>query len=152
MRRLANLRESGTMRMHALWMAAALLAAAPAGAQVVSGSVTNAHTGAPVPHAQVTVQDEQGATVASTTLDGGGRFTLHLPHGGRYLLRVSEAGYAESARRFSVDDGGTLTLRTRLSELVNPIDRAAAQRGPVQDTRPVPRPTTPPRPRQPNEN
>jgi hypothetical protein len=141
------------MKLHATWMAAALLAAAPAGAQVVSGSVTNAATGNPVPHASVTVTDEEGTTVASTTVDGGGRFTLHLRSGGRYVVRVSEPGYSEAARRFSVQDGGTFTFRTRLSEVVNPVDRAASYEGPLRDTRPAPRPTTvPPRPQQPDDN
>lgn len=135
-----------------MWMAAALLAAAPAGAQVVSGSVTNAATGSPVPHASVTVLDEDGATVASTTVDGGGRFMVHLEEGGRYVVRISEPGFRESARRFTVDEDGTFTFRTRLHEVVSAADRAASYRGEVRDTRPAARPTTaPPRPR-PNES
>ena len=140
------------MKLRAMWMAAALLAAAPAGAQVVSGTVTNAATGNPVPRASVTVTDEEGMTVASTTVDGGGRFTLHLESGGRYVVRVSEPGYSEASHRFSVQDGGTFIVRTRLHEVVNPVDRAASYQGPPRDTRPAARPTTSPHPRQPNDS
>jgi hypothetical protein len=135
------------MKLHAMWMVAALLAAAPAGAQVVSGSVTNSLNGSPVPRASVTVTDEEGVTVASTTVDEGGRFTVHLEEGGRYVLRVSEAGFRESARAFRVEDNGTFTTRVRLHEVVNALDRDAARReGEFRDTRPVPRPTVRPRP------
>jgi uncharacterized protein YfaS (alpha-2-macroglobulin family) len=137
------------MKLHAMWMAAALLAAAPAGAQVVSGSVTNSLNGSPVPRASVTVTDEEGVTVASTTVNEDGRFTVHLEEGGRYVLRISEAGFRESARPFRVEDNGTFTTRVRLHEVVNALDRDAARRqGEFRDTRPVPRPTVRPRPNQ----
>ncbi len=140
------------MKQHAMWMAAALLAAAPAGAQVVSGTVTNATTGNPVPHASVTVTDDEGMTVASGSADGAGRLTLHLTEGGRYVARISEPGYGEAARTFSVQDGGTFTFRTRLREVVNPLDRAASYEGPLRDTRPAPSPPmAPPRSQDPTQ-
>lgn len=139
------------MKLHVMWMAAGLLAAVPAGAQVVTGSVTNSLNGNPVRRASVTVTDEEGLTVASTTVNEDGRFTVHLEEGGRYVLRINEPGYRESARPFRVEDDGTFTMRARLHEVVNVLDRDAARRGPLQDTRPAPRPTVPPHSR-PNES
>jgi Carboxypeptidase regulatory-like domain len=112
-----------TMRLHALWMAAALLAAAPAGAQVVSGSLTNMRTADAVPYATVTITTPEGVVVASTTTDRGGRFTVHLDAGGPYVLRVTEPGFHRVVRRFTVADNATFTYRARMSEIVNDADR-----------------------------
>jgi hypothetical protein len=133
------------MRLHAMWMAA-LLAAAPAGAQVVTGSVSNATNGLPVPHASVTVSTPDGITVASTTVDHGGRFTLHLDAGGSYVIRISEPGFHERRQRFAVERGRTFTIRARLSEVVSSWDRAA--RDGLRPGVTQPRPTIPPRPSQ----
>jgi hypothetical protein len=90
-----------------------LLAAAPAGAQVVSGVVEEV-AGGSVPHASVTVTDAQGDVVASTFADRGGRFTLHLPAGGWYRLRVVEDQFMPASVSFRVEDNGTHTRRVRL--------------------------------------
>jgi hypothetical protein len=90
-----------------------LLAAAPAGAQVVSG-VVEGYGGGTVPYASVAVTDRDGMVVASTTTDRGGRFTLHLETGGQYRLRVSEEEHMGMSVAFRVDDNGTYTRRVRL--------------------------------------
>ena len=73
------------MKMHWLCLPL-LLAATPAAAQVVSGTVEGAR--GVVPHAVVTILDREGTQIASTLADVGGRFTLPLPVGGLYRLRV----------------------------------------------------------------
>lgn len=90
-----------------------LLAAAPAGAQVVSG-VVEGNGGGSVPYASVTIVDSNGAVVASTNADRGGRFTLHLTSGGYYRLRVSEEDHMGTSVGFRVADNGTYTRRVRL--------------------------------------
>jgi hypothetical protein len=90
-----------------------LLAAAPAGAQVVSG-VVEGYTGGGVPYASVTITDRNGTVVASTNADRVGRFTLHLTSGGYYRLRVSEENYMGASVGFRVEDNGTYTRRVRL--------------------------------------
>lgn len=103
------------MKLHALWLAA-LLAAAPAGAQVVSGSVENARTGQGVEYASVTVVNEDGAVVVTTQADRNGRFTVHLPAPGRYAVHVSEPGFHSAGSRFTVTQGGSVHRRFRVSE------------------------------------
>jgi isocitrate lyase len=116
------------MKLKALWMAAALLAAAPAGAQVVAGTLTDMSTGNAVRYAAVTVTTPEGVVVASTSSDAAGMFTLRLDTGGPYVLRVTEPGYRPVRRAFTVADGGTFTYRARMSEVVYNVDRDHSSR------------------------
>lgn len=90
-----------------------LLAAAPAGAQVVSG-VVEGIGGDGVSYASVTITNRNGTVVASTSADRSGRFTLHLTSGGYYRLRVSEEDYMSTSVGFRVQDNGAYTPRVRL--------------------------------------
>ena len=90
-----------------------LLAAGPAGAQVVSGTV-EARTGGIVPYAFVHVYDRTGEVVGGVSADRSGRFTLRLPAGGRYRLQVTESGYQRYTTSFRVDDDAAFTARVRL--------------------------------------
>jgi hypothetical protein len=90
-----------------------LLAAVPAGAQVVSGTVVGDH-GAPVPFASVVVAERDGSMVAATSTDRGGRFSVHLPAGGSYRLRVMGDVHIPADVRFNVADGATSTHSIRL--------------------------------------
>jgi hypothetical protein len=119
------------MKSKAVWMAvAALLAAAPAGAQVVSGSVQNARTSRPVEYASVIVSNAEGVIVASTQADGGGRFTVHLPAGGQYVLRIEEPGFHALGARFTVGQGRSFSRSFRMSELAWTAS-AEAERDPI---------------------
>ncbi len=125
----------------ATWMClAALLAAAPAaGAQVVNGTVMS-DRGAPVPHAIVVVAERDGTLVAVTTADLAGRFSLDLPAGGSYRLRVR--GDASADRRFRVADDGTYTAHVHLATH-HGMDREdpASRRPTGADGRPLGRPS-----------
>jgi hypothetical protein len=109
-------------------MAAALLAAAPAGAQVVSGTLTNTRTADAVPYASVTITTPEGVVVASTSADRGGRFTLHLDTGGPYVLRVTEPGFHRVVRRFTVAENATFTYRVRMSEIAHDAEGGQSSR------------------------
>lgn len=128
------------MKVHAVWMmAAALLAAAPASAQVVSGSVRSARTGEPVDYASVIITNEQGVVVASTQADGGGRFTVHLQGGeGRYSLRVEEPGFHAVGATFRLAPGRSFSRHFRMSE-TNWSASSMAERDPIgkRNGRPV---------------
>jgi hypothetical protein len=71
----------------------ALAAAAPAGAQVLYGRVTDAADGANVAGAQISALDPSGTTVASTVSGADGRFDLPLPAAGSYRVQVSRIGF-----------------------------------------------------------
>jgi hypothetical protein len=72
------------------------LTALPAGSAQVSGSVFDS-TGAIVPGAQVTLLNETGAPVRSTSVDARGGFLLARLPAGRYMLRVTCNGFAPYA-------------------------------------------------------
>ena len=115
--------------MKAFWMCLPLLlAAAPAGAQVVSGSVEGLF-GGPVPHASVSVLNEEGIVVAHRITDRGGRFTAHVPVGGIYLVRVLADEFHPSTQTVRVRDNGTATARVRLHERHSSTSRMDQPRG-----------------------
>jgi hypothetical protein len=71
----------------------ALAAAAPAGAQVLHGRVTDAADGAHVAAALISALDAAGNPVANTISGTDGRFELPLPAAGSYRVHVSRIGY-----------------------------------------------------------
>ena len=73
----------------------ALVAALPAGAQSVSGHFVDGD-GTPIPSARVVLQDQAGRVVHAALTDAAGRFSLHAPAAGRYVLRGERIGYASS--------------------------------------------------------
>lgn len=91
----------------------ALLAAAPAGAQVVSGSVVD-DRGAPLANASVMVAGRNGKVVAVTSADQSGRYTLHLPAGGLYRLYVMGEEHVVSSTLIRVEEGETYASNVRL--------------------------------------
>jgi hypothetical protein len=76
-----------------LLVAFALAAAAPAGAQVLYGRVTDAADGAHVAAALISALDASGATVASTISGTDGRFDLPLPAAGDFRVYVTRIGF-----------------------------------------------------------
>lgn len=84
-------------RLGRLLLLALCLGAIPAAAagQTVSGNVTSASDGAPVPGARILLLDEVGVNVLATVTSGElGQFTLQAPAAGTYLLMVEREGYA----------------------------------------------------------
>jgi hypothetical protein len=71
----------------------ALATAAPAGAQVLYGRVTDAADGAHVAAALISALDPSGTSVASTISGTDGRFDLPLPAAGSYRVHVSRIGF-----------------------------------------------------------
>jgi Carboxypeptidase regulatory-like domain len=79
-----------------LSLAAALLAAAPAGAQSVRGRVVEPGTEQPVSGAVVILLDQQGNRVTATLSDAQGGFDLRAGGPGTYSLRAERVGYAHA--------------------------------------------------------
>lgn len=73
---------------------AALVAAAPASAQSVVGSLVSADDGAPLVDVQVVLLSLDGVPVADTRSDGQGRFELRAPSPGDYMVLLDQPGYA----------------------------------------------------------
>jgi hypothetical protein len=100
----------------------ALATAAPAGAQVLYGRVTDATDGAHVAAALISALDPSGTRVASTISGTDGRFDLPLPAAGSFRVYVSRIGFRTGispvvavgeGERIGVD----LALRTDAVEL-----------------------------------
>lgn len=69
------------------------LAAAPAGAQVLFGRVTDANDGTPVAGARVTALDPSGISAGNAVSGADGGFEIRLPAAGTVRLQVSRVGY-----------------------------------------------------------
>jgi iron complex outermembrane receptor protein len=111
-----------TVRRRALTALASLFAlAAPAAAQImgtVTGRVTDASSGAPVPDAQVRVIGS--TTGVMTRTDGTYRLVL-AP--GSYQLRVSRIGYAAARDSVRLDAAVTVTKDFRLDQTGLSLDQ-----------------------------
>lgn len=70
-----------------------LVASAPAEAQTVLGSVTDARTGEPVATARVTLLDSRDEHVQTTLSDEEGRFRLQVRTAGMHVLELGRLGY-----------------------------------------------------------
>ncbi|HEX5724782.1 MAG TPA: carboxypeptidase-like regulatory domain-containing protein, partial [Longimicrobiaceae bacterium] len=94
------------MRRALLPVALLLLAgAAPALAQTVRGRLSGAG-GEAVPGARVVLVSVDGRTVAATTTDAGGGFSLAAREAGLYRLRAERVGYAATwSAPFSLEAG-----------------------------------------------
>lgn len=80
-----------TASMTALALAAAAGAVA---AQVISGTILESATGAPLVGATVAVLDGEGAaSEGEAVTDDDGRFTVRLPHADRWVLSVERLGF-----------------------------------------------------------
>ena len=107
--------------------AAALLVALPAAAQTgqVTGTVTDAQTGDPVPSASVLVV---GTTLGSST-DVDGRFRIDDVPAGDQTLRVSFVGYTTRQVPVSVAAGRTATVDVELEGGAIGIDEVVVTGG-----------------------
>lgn len=117
----------------ALLLAAAL--STPAFAQTVQGRLVDDATRAPVAEAQVRAQDAGGAQRDVVTA-ADGAFTLDLPAGGRYALRVARLGYQTlEALELTVAAGDTLELEVRIAAGAVPLAplTVTSRRGPAEN-------------------
>jgi hypothetical protein len=69
------------------------LVAAPAHAGVLSGTITDAESSAPLEGATLSVSTPAGVALATVTSDASGRYALDVQQGGALVLRASAPGY-----------------------------------------------------------
>lgn len=85
------------MIRHAL-VCLALLAAAPAAhAQVISGTLMESESRAPLRSGVVALLDADSALVSETRTDSAGAFSFALPGAGRFRLRAASEGFRTAA-------------------------------------------------------
>ncbi|HEY6510142.1 MAG TPA: TonB-dependent receptor plug domain-containing protein, partial [Vicinamibacterales bacterium] len=95
-------------------VAALALWAAPLLAATVTGIVTDG-TGAPVEGARVVVRASASGQQAEALTDASGRYQVMAPGTGLFLVVITRAGFAETARTVSVDrEDQTVELSTQL--------------------------------------
>jgi hypothetical protein len=101
-------------RRHAALLAAlvsclAVAVRAPAGAQMVRGSVVDSATTRPIGDFTVQLIDSTGTGVAAALAQPGGRFSLRAPAAGTYRLRVLRIGFRRTQTpAFHVGAGETV--------------------------------------------
>lgn len=96
--------------------------AQPLSAQTVTGLVTHASDGAPLPGVYVYLTDEAGALAGGGLTDAAGRFVLRAPTAGRYDLTAELIGHAPSTARAlllatNATERRDLSLSTRAIDL-----------------------------------
>ena len=114
----------------ALAVTASLLAIPLAAQGTVTGRVTDAATGAPVPNAQVMVV----GTAVGAAVDANGNFRLTGVPGGARQLRARSIGYDPVTMPFNVASGATTTVNLSMSQSATALD-AVVVTGAVGDTR-----------------
>ena len=94
-------------------IALVLLAACPAGAQVLAGKVLEDHSGNPLASVELRVaKDGARQLTADLETDAGGRFQAEGIPPGDYRIEVSKPNYATLTLRIKLDAGGkTMSLR-----------------------------------------
>jgi hypothetical protein len=92
-------------------------------AQRLVGTVRVDGVEEPVAGARVTARLREPGSPMGATTDTLGRFSLALPHGGRYLVEVTAAGYGAFIRQeVDVGPAETVTLEIRLGRDVIPLE------------------------------
>jgi len=81
------------VRKAGVWAAVLLLAATPAHAQFLKGTVRDSETRGPVRSAFVVLLDSTAGVVVGTTVDARGRYSIAVPESGVYAVATSGTGY-----------------------------------------------------------
>lgn len=115
------------MKWNAALLCLLALALAPAGARAqttgrITGTVTDATSGQPLPAATVSVQ----GTTSSTVTDAEGRYTLPGVPAGSRTLTAARLGNTTQNRTVTVTAGGTLTVDFALQSGVLMLDEVVA--------------------------
>ena len=117
----------------AFLLGAALLGAAPVGAQTVVGRILGAGTDQPVVAAFVSLRDSAGVQAAAGLSGEDGAFSVRARTAGRYVLRVERLGFAiYTSEPFALAAGERVTRELRLPEqaiALGAIDVRAERRG-----------------------
>jgi hemoglobin/transferrin/lactoferrin receptor protein len=91
-----------------------LISVLPALAAVTLGGTVRDSSDAPVPDARVTVMTAERTVVAAGRTDAQGKFSVALPHAGRYLVVTTSEGLGESRVTVVVGDMDPPPLDIRL--------------------------------------
>lgn len=104
------------------------LALAPAGAQVVRGSVVDSATSRPIGDFTVQLIDSTGVGVAAALARPAGRFTLRAPAAGSYRLRVLRIGFRRTQTSpFVVGAGETVERVVAMPQISVALTRIRVQ-------------------------
>jgi Carboxypeptidase regulatory-like domain/TonB-dependent Receptor Plug Domain len=100
-----------------------LLAAAPAAAQMLRGTVVDQHSKKAVEGVHVIVAATTGTTVGDTVTGADGEFALRLPVVGVYIVRASKPGYSTAVTQaIDVQAGLDASVQVRLQTSAVPLD------------------------------
>ena len=111
-------RRRHAVRFTALVSCLAVGALAPAGAQVVRGSVVDSATSRPIGDFTVQLIDSTGAGVAAALALPDGRFSVRAPAAGTYRLRVLRIGFRRTQTpAFSVGAGETVERSVAMPQI-----------------------------------
>lgn len=79
-------------------------------APLLRGTVTDLQTG----EGLLGVNIQLVGTLRGTSSDEDGRYSLHIPNGGEWTLRVSSIGYRTTEHKFTIGESDTLTQDIKL--------------------------------------
>lgn len=96
------------------WICLVMLGAAPAAAQSVRVTVTDAETGAPVAGAMVRMEDTAGVLLRAGFSDAQGAVQLAIAQPGRYAVRATRTGYAPATGTAEVGEAGETAVGLRM--------------------------------------
>lgn len=114
-----------------LIMTPALFHAAPARAQVVSGTITDAVAGTSLPDATVVLKQPNSTTVyRGSSTDAEGRYRISNIDPGRYVLTASYVGYREQDVELVLRDGTPRTIHFALEPAPASLDPVVVTAGP----------------------
>ena len=97
-------------------LSAAILSAAPLGAQVLDGILVDPKAGSPVTRATVVLLDSAGQAVATVQTRGDGRFVLRAPATGTYGVRAERGGALLATGTVALAEGITTQVEMRATE------------------------------------
>ena len=102
----------------------------------VSGIVTEAITGLPLPHATAALRHPAATTIyAGSITDDNGRYTISDVEPGRYILTVSYVGFAEQQFEIVLRPGTTRTVDFALEPTAALMDPVIVTSSPVPEKR-----------------
>lgn len=115
--------SSAPFRPALLTLATLVLAAAPSTAQIVRGTVVEADTDSPIPHAEVVLVYSSGKEMRTVLADAYGAFVIEADEPGRYTLSVRHIGFvAVSTPVVDVAESEAVTVQIRMNAEAIPLE------------------------------
>src|SRR5712671_2232275 len=93
-------------------------------AQQITGKVTDATSGAPIPSATIEIPD-----IASTVTDNAGNFQFRKIKAGNYTVRISSIGYQTLEKSISDKDINAVFTLERWNLFLKPVEIKAIRAG-----------------------